>query len=112
MKHIKNEIYKEYDKTEKVNVSNAEKILRVPLYQISSKETKQLAESIEELIIHVYDDAKQLSNLAVSWPSRIVPSEMAQRFDIKKPLSPYKVHYLTSNTSFQATTLTFSSNSF
>lgn len=78
--HVESEIDKECVKAERIKgLSRAKKIQKIPLYQIYSMKTKQLADKIGKLIIHVYNDAKHLRNSAFSWPSLVVASEKARK---------------------------------
>ena len=84
-------------------LSSSEKIQAIPLLKIANGQAhllRLLANQIGKLIIQVYNDAKNLSISAFSWPSRVVASETAQDFDYNNPFeendaSVFDLQYVT-----------------
>ena len=88
--HIESPLHKECVKAERIKgLSHQEKVRTVPLYQISTSKTKELADKVGKLMVHVYNDAKNLSLSAFSWPARVIASEIAQEFDFNDTFTAY-----------------------
>ena len=88
--HLRSEAHKEAVKVNRIKgLSSSEKIQAIPLLKIANAQTHLLANRIGKLIIQVYNDAKNLSISAFSWPSRVVASEFAQSFDYNNPFEEY-----------------------
>ena len=56
-----------------------------------------LADKIGGLMYHVYNDAKNLTISAYSFPSRVVAAEMSKLFNINESFTPFS----SSNTDLQ-----------
>ena len=61
------------------------------MYTVSNSQTVKFANRIGKLVIQVYDDAKNQSLSAYSWPARMVTNEIASKFNFNEPLTPYGV---------------------
>ena len=70
-------------------LSSSEKIQAIPLLKIANAQTHLLANRIGKLIIQVYNDAKNLSISAFSWPLISYCTEVAQNFDYNNPFEEY-----------------------
>ena len=89
-KHLSSEAHKECVKLKRIRgLSSSEKIQAIPLFKIANAQTHLLANRIGKLIIQVYNDAKNLSISAFSWPSRVVAGEIAHTFDYNSPFKEY-----------------------
>ena len=99
--HLRSEAHKEAVKVNRIKeLSSSEKIQTIPLLKIANGQAHLLANRIGKLIIQVYNDAKNLSISAFSWPSRAVASETAQDFDYNNPFeendaSVFDLQYVT-----------------
>ena len=101
--HLRSEAHKESVKLNRIKgLSSSEKLQAIPLFKIANAQTHLLANRINKLIIHVYNDAKNLSISAFFWPSRVVVSEIAHTFDYNSPFEEYDASVFDFTTSHQS----------
>ena len=90
--HVNSEAHKRTLKAMRLKcLSTREKFETIPLHTVSNSQTVKFANRIGKLVIQVYDDAKNQSLSAYSWPSRVVTNEIASKFNFNEPFTPYGV---------------------
>ena len=88
--HVNSEAHKETLKAMRLKcLSTREKVETIPLYTVSNSQTVKLANRIGKLVIQVYNDAKNQSLSAYSWPSRVDTNKIASKFNFNEPFTPY-----------------------
>ena len=89
--HSISDHHRECVRTEKLqSFSTVQKCDEVPILRYITSKNKELANKIGTLMINVYNDAKQLTLSAQSWPARIVADKMAAAFDVTEPFIPFE----------------------
>ena len=89
--HLQSEAHRECLKAERIKkLSSVEKSQTVPLIKELTVQRQKLANKVESLIIHAYNDAKSLTSSAFSWPSRVAAAKIASEFDCNKPFQEYR----------------------
>jgi len=71
-------------------LSPQEQVSTVPILKQISRQNEELANKIGGLIISVYNDAKNLSLSAFSWPSRTVASQIASQYSCNEPFVAFQ----------------------
>ena len=88
--HLESETHKESGKVNRFKrLPSTQKIQTIPSFKIANTQTDLLANRVGKLIIQVYNDAKNLSISAFSWPSRVVAAEITNRFDYNACFEEY-----------------------
>jgi hypothetical protein len=91
LNHLNSEHHKQCVIASKMKLMSTEqKLTTIPLLKKISQQNVELANKVGGLIISVYNDAKNLSLSAFSWPSRLVASQIATQYNCNEPFVPYK----------------------
>ena len=89
--HLRSKHHKQSVAAAKLKRLNPQqKASSVPILKQSSQQNEQLANKIGGLIISVYNDAKNLSLSAFSWPSRVAASHIASQYSCNEPFVPFQ----------------------
>jgi hypothetical protein len=88
--HLNSDIHKEsYKAARLASLSMSQKLQEVPLIKSINQMNTTLADKIGGLMYHVYNDAKNLTISAYSFPSHVVAAEMSKLFHINEPFTPF-----------------------
>ena len=88
--HLQSTAHQECLKVERLKkLSAVEKSQTVPLHKMISSQRQKLANKIGSLMIQVYNDAKCLTLSECSWPSRVITSRIAYKFEYNEEFTPF-----------------------
>ena len=95
---IENLVQTKYHKkaiySERIKKLPVEKVYqKTPIGRHISSANEKLANKMDKLFLHVFNDAKKLTLSAYSWPSRVVASEMANNFSFNYPENNLKIDF-------------------